>query len=178
MKTKLFRTVLVTILLIAFTGNTVSAQDGQTTMWINHLDLRTADATLQMSVSSGAQFVSDSLIIGSTSVGDKKWVVKALEVPPGYNVTGVLFCYQLSTPKSFISQIRLGQLQDPPVNWLVLHDDATGWTSAKPVCEKSAIGSGPSIDSWKRTVTLSLRLNFNNTNDKIAIIALGLLLKS
>ena len=82
-------------------------------------------------------------------------------------------CYELSNDDSFISQIRLAQVQDPPATALVLLDDATDQTVTGPVC----VDSEPTeIDSSAGPLLLSLRLNFGNTSDKIVIRGLGLLL--
>ncbi len=150
-------------------------------MWINHLDLLpggTEVLTSFSSTSSGVGSGLSGLIITSTTTGEtladggNKVVEKGVQVPPNYNVTGVRVCYELSAGStSFISQIRLAQLQDPPSSALVLLDDATDLTSIGPVCVNSA---ATNIDPSLGAVRLNLRVNFGNTADKIVVRGLGL----
>src|SRR5437867_9545778 len=92
-------------------------------MWINHLDLLPGDPSVQTSfnaVNSGVGGGLSGLIIGSSTLGDEadgggnKVVETALEVPPGFKIIGVRVCYENSNPRSFISQTRLAQVQNPP----------------------------------------------------------------
>jgi hypothetical protein len=96
-----------------------------------------------------------------------------LEVPPGYLIRGVRVCYELSSRRSFISQIRLAQVQTPPQSAIVLLDDGTDQTNPGPICVDSA---ATTVDPSLGEVLLSLRVKFGNTSDKIVVRALGLLL--
>ena len=49
-----------------------------------------------------------------------------------------LMVSQLSNARSFIDQIRLSQVQDPPGTALVQVDDATHLVNSGPVCVDSA----------------------------------------
>ena len=121
------------------------------------------------------------MIIQSTTTGDtaptggNKVVEMGLEVPPGFIIKGVRVCYELSNRRSFITQIRLAQVQDPPSSALVLLDDGTDQTNPGPVCVDSATAS---VDPGLGAVLLSLRVNFGNTSDRIVVRALGLHLKA
>jgi hypothetical protein len=148
-------------------------------MWINHLDFLAGDASVVTSfnaVSSGVGSGLSGLIIMSTTIGDtveggNKVVEKGLQVPPGFLVTGVRVCYELSNTRSFIDQIRLSQLQDPPSKALVLLDDATHLANSGPVCVDSA---PTTVNPAQGEIRLDLRVNFGDTSDRIVVRAVGL----
>jgi hypothetical protein len=148
-------------------------------MWVNHLSLLPGDPSVLTSfnaISSGVGGGLSGLVVQSTSTGDtsgggNKVVEKALDVPPGLIVRGVRVCFEYSNKRSFITQIRLAQVQDPPSSALVLLDDGTDQTASGPVC----VDSQPTaVDPTKGAILLSLRLNFGNTADRIVIRGLGL----
>jgi hypothetical protein len=149
-------------------------------MWINHLDLLPGDPSVVTSfnaVSSGVGGGLSGLIIMSTTTGDtatgggNKVVEKGLQVPPGFLITGVRVCYELSNARSFIDQIRLAQVQDPPSTALVLLDDGTHQVNPGPVC----VDSTPTmVNPELGAVRLDLRVNFGDTSDKIVVRAVGL----
>ena len=148
-------------------------------MWINPLELLAGDPTVKTSfnaINSGVGGGLSGLIIGSTTTGDtsgggNKVVETGLQVPPGYLVKGVRVCYESSAKGTFITQIRLSQVQNPPSSAVVVLDDGTDLTNTGPVCVDS---KATSVDPAKGAVFLSLRLNFGNTADRIVIRALGL----
>lgn len=150
-------------------------------VWINHTALLPGDKTVVStsfnSTSSGVGGGLAGLVIQSSTTGDtdsfsgNKVVWRALEAPPRFLITGVRVCYELSSSGSFISQIRLSQVQNPPSNALVILDDATHLTTQGPVCVDSA---STSVDPSQGSVLLDLRVNFGNTVDKIVIRGLGL----
>jgi len=149
-------------------------------MWINHFALLPGDDSLKTSfnaVNSGVGGGLTGLVITSTTTGDvatnggNKVVHMAVEVPPGYVVHGVRVGYELTSSSSFISQIRLAQVQDPPNTAIVLLDDGTDHTDIGPEDVDSA---STSIDAAEGPLLLSLRTNFADTSDRIVIRALGL----
>lgn len=150
------------------------------TMWIDHLVFLAGDPSVQTSfnaVNSGVGGGLSGLIITSSTLGDEaegggnKVVETALEVPPGFDIVSVRICYENSNPRSFITQTRLAQVQNPPGTALVLLDDPTHLNAAGPVC----MNSQPTlVDPAKGSVLLSLRLNFGDTSDKIVLRAVGL----
>jgi len=150
-------------------------------VWINHVALLSGDTTVVTtsfnSTSSGVGGGLAGLVIHSTTTGDRdsfggnKVVWRALEVPPHFLIKSVRVCYELSSAGSFISQIRLARVQDPPKSALVLLDDATHLTNPGPVCVDSA---STSVDPSLGAVLLDLRVNFGNTADTIVIRGLGL----
>lgn len=156
----------------------------KTVMWVNHLDFLAGDPSVTVSfnaISSGVGGGLSGLIIQSTTTGDtapsggNKVVEMGLDVPPGFNIKGVRVCYELSNRRSFITQIRLAQVQDPPGTAIVLLDDGTNQTNPGPVCVDSA---ATSVDPSLGSVLLSLRVNFGNTSDRIVVRAVGLHLKA
>jgi len=155
-------------------------RDKVETMWIDHLVFLPGDPSVQTSfnaVSSGVGSGLSGLIITSSTVGDvaqdggNKVVETALEVPPGFDIVSVRVCYENSNPRSFITQTRLAQVQNPPSTALVLLDDPTHLNAAGPVC----VNSQPTlVNPAKGSVLLSLRVNFGDTSDKIVLRAVGL----
>lgn len=162
------------------TKPTLKRPTKKTIMWINHFDLLPGDPSVKTSfnaVSSGVGGGLTALVIESTTTGENaqgggnKVVHMGLQVPPGYSINGVRVCYELSNKRSFISQIRLAQVKTPPQTAVVLLDDGTDQTNPGPICVDSA---ATSVDPSVGEVLLSLRVNFGNTSDKIAVRALGL----
>jgi hypothetical protein len=152
----------------------------KTIMWINHFDLLPGDPSVTTSfnaVNSGVGGGLTGLVIQSTTTGQNaqsggnKVVHMGLQVPPGYSIRGVRVCYELSNKRSFISQIRLAQIQTPPSSAGVLLDDGTDHTNPGPICVDS---SSANVDPSAGEVLISLRVNFGNTADKIVVRALGL----
>jgi hypothetical protein len=154
-------------------------------LWIDHLDLVPGDVDVQTSfnsTTSGLGSGLSGLMIKSTTTGDvstsggNKVVEKGVEVPPGFSISGVRICYELSAAGasgSFIDQIRLAQLQDPPSTALVLLDDATPQNASGPVCANSTTATTP-INPEAGAVRLSLRVKFGSVNDKIVLRGLAL----
>ena len=154
-------------------------------MWIDHLSLLPGDASVTTSddsVTSGVGGGLPGLVVYSSTTGEvtpgggNKSVWTALEVPPRYFVVGVRICYELTDARSFISQVRLSQVPNPPASAAILLDDPTDQTAVGPVCVdiKSA-----QIDPPKGALLLDLRVNFGDTSDAIAIrgVALWVLAK-
>ena len=81
-------------------------------------------------IDSGVGGGLSGLIIQSTTVGEDgpaphhgiKVVQTTLEIPPGQLINGVRVCYELTNSRSFISQILLAQVQDPPSTANVILD--------------------------------------------------------
>ena len=160
------------------------AEPVETVMWINHLDMLPGDPSVQVSfnaISSGVGGGLSGLIVESSTLGDtapgggNKVVEKGTLVPPGWSVTGVRTCYELSDARSFITQVRLAQVQDPPASAVVQLDDGTDLVVPGPICVDS---SATSIDPEQGELLLSLRVDFGDTSDRIVVRALGLHLRS
>ena len=163
-------------------ANDPPAEPVAVVMWTNHLDFLPGDESVKTSfnaVNSGVGGGLSGLIIESSTTGEdaigggNKVVEKGLQVPPGFLISGVRVCYELSNPRSFISQIRLAQVQDPPATALVLLDDGTDLTNAGPVCiDSEAVSIDPSVGA----VRLSFRVNYGDVTDRIVLRAVGLYL--
>ena len=153
-------------------------------MWINHFDLLPGDPSVTTSfnaINSGVGGGLTGLVIESTTNGENapgggnKVVHMGLQVPPGFTIRGVRVGYELTSKRSFISQIRLAQVQSPPATAVVLLDDGTDHTNPGPIYVDSA---ATSVDPREGAVLLSLRVNFGDTKDKIVVRALGLYLSA
>jgi hypothetical protein len=149
-------------------------------MWVNHFDLLPGDPSVTTSynaISSGIGGGLTGLVIQSSTVGEtapsggNKVVHMAVEVPPGYVIKAVRVCYETTSKKTFISQIRLAQVQDPPSTASVILDDGTDLTNPGPVCVNSAVTT---VDPRLGPVLLSLRVNFGSTADKLVVRGVGL----
>lgn len=153
-----------------------------TVMWINHLDFLPGDTSVQTSFRALTSDVGGltGLNVSSTTAGEtttgggNKVIEKGLQIPPlptGVNVSGVRVCYELSNARTYISQIRLAQVQDPPSSALIVLDDGTDQINTGPVCVDS---SSASINPSSGALLLSLRVNFGDVTDKIVVRAVGL----
>jgi hypothetical protein len=146
-------------------------------MWLNHLDLLPGDpsvATSHDAIQSHGLVVTSSTLGDTAPGGGNKVVTMGVQGVPGYLITGVRVCYELSNPRSFITQIRLAQTQSPPHTQLVILDDGTNHTQAGPRCVDSKRAS---IDPNKGAVTLDFRVKCGDTADRINILAVGLRLR-
>lgn len=135
------------------------------TLWISPTEWITGDPTLKLSYPSVQH---PAVEITATTPGDLKWVFTGLRLPAGILIKAVRVCYQLSNKKSFISQVRLTEMQAPDVA-LVRHDDATDLLSTDPTCYVSNVGAYRP----QGAVTLALRLKFAKKTDKITLGPVG-----
>jgi hypothetical protein len=170
------------ILSLATRGSRVTPVGVATLMWLDHLDLLPGHRSIMTShdaVTSGVGSGLSGLVIESrhhrhhNHDGGNKVVWMALEVPPRYTVEGVRVGYELSDSASFITQIRVAQVQDPPSSALVLLDDATDLTNSGPIYVDSA---KVSIDPAAGPLLLDLRVHFGHPSDRIVVRGLGLYL--
>lgn len=150
------------------------------TLWINHLALLPGDPSVTTTcnlVSSGVGSGLSGLVVQSSTVGGMatggggKGLQMGVQVPPGFLIKGVRVCYELTNARSFISQVRLAQLQDPPATALVLLDDPTHLTAVGPLCVNS---QSTTVDPTVGAVRLNIFVNFGDTHDAIVIRGVGL----
>jgi hypothetical protein len=135
------------------------------TIWLSTTGFVTGDPTLKISY----PFVSHpGVVVTCTAPGDLKWVSMGLLVPPNAKIENVIIAYEVSSPQSFISQIRLAEMTTPD-HASVLHDDPTPLQSTSPTSYTSHVGGL----ATEGAVTLGLRLNFQNTSDEIRLGAVG-----
>jgi len=165
-------------------SNAVSGPSNASLMWVSHLDLLAGDPSIQTSfnsVSSGVGHGLSGLIIqsnttgNSTSQGSEKVVQKALEIPPGHMIKGIRLCYELSNERTFINQVNILQIQNPPDRAVPILTDSSIFNNKGPVCINSQQSTSP-IDPTNGPLLLSLRINSGDPSDKIVIRGLGLLL--
>lgn len=181
-RNQLFGMVILLGLTLSVVGGVYpkTASAATPILWVNHFDLLPGDPSVSTSanaVNSGVGGGLTGLVITSTTTGDiasgggNKVVHMALDLPRSTKIKGVRVCYELTSSSSFISQIRLAQVQDPPSSALVLLDDGTDLVAPGPAC----VDSEPTlVRSRDGSVLLSLRVNFGDEGDKIVIRALGL----
>ena len=148
--------------------------------WVNHFDLLPGCpevTTTFNAVTSGIGGGLTGLVIHSSTTGDtcvsggNKVVHMALELQPGTRIKGVRLCYESTNSRTFITQIRLAQVQNPPATAIVMLDDGTDLTNTGPICVDSA---KTSISSSNGSVLLSLRANFGDVADAIVVRALAI----
>ncbi len=135
------------------------------TLWISPTEWITGEPTLRLSYPSVHH---PAVEITATKAGDLKWVFVGLRLPVGILIKAVQVCYQLSNKKSFISQVRLTEMQAPDTAF-VRHDDATDLLSTDPTCYVSTVGAYRP----EGAVTLALRLKFAKKTDKITLGSVG-----
>jgi hypothetical protein len=135
------------------------------TLWISPTDWVTGDSTLQISYPS---VTHPAVEITTTVLGDLKWVFLGLRLSVDSLIRAVRVCYQLSSSNSFISQVRLTEMQTPD-SALVRHDDPTDLLSTIATCYVSQVGAYHANGA----VTLALRLKFANAGDKITLGPVG-----
>ncbi|MGR8933410.1 MAG: hypothetical protein ACU837_03370 [Gammaproteobacteria bacterium] len=157
-------------------------------MWLNHFDLLSGNpddlTTTAYSTSSGVGSGLTGLVISSLSPGEVfpspddggKFVHMALDLPKETKITGVRVCYEYSNPASFISQILLEQVANPPDYADVLLNDDTDLTDAGPVCVDSQ-QLAKAARAEKGPILVSLRVNTAAPEDKIVIRGLGVFVK-
>lgn len=102
---------------------------------------------------------------------------------PAFLVRGVRVCYEVSettAAETFISQIRIAQLGDPPDFALVQLDDGTDPLDNGPVCVNSEAPFVGPVEAnpagLEGSILLSLRVNFGDTADTICLRGVGLIL--
>jgi hypothetical protein len=165
-------------------SNVIPGPSNASLMWISHLDLLGGDSSVQTSFNSVNSEVGhglSGLIIQSnttgngTSQGADKVVQKALEVPPGHMIKGIRLCYELSNDRTFINQIKILQVQNPPDRAVPILTDSSILNNKGPICINSQQSSLP-IDPANGPLLLSLRINSGDSSDRIVIRGLGLLL--
>lgn len=146
--------------------HTAIAQDVKT-LWISATDFVTGDPTLQISY---PYVQHPGVVVTATKPGDFKWVNLGLRLPPCSEIKAIRVCYQLSNPRSFISQVRLTKMQTPE-RAVVLRDFGNDFRDTFPFCFFQEVD--PPIHP-EGAVTLALRLNFANRSDKITLGAIGI----
>ncbi|MBD3236411.1 MAG: T9SS type A sorting domain-containing protein [Candidatus Eisenbacteria bacterium] len=112
------------------------------------------------------------LHVTTTSPGDHQWVTIGLTLPSNVTIEGVHVCYELASPQSFISQVRLTRMVFPNTA-TVIHDDPTDLTDPGPTCYLSPVYS----EAVESTISLSFRLYFDSVDDWVDIGAIGIVVR-
>jgi hypothetical protein len=151
-------------------------------MWVDHLAFQAGTPSVQVSfdaVDSGVGSGTSGLIVEAGTGPGPRVVEQGLLVPSGLLVDGVRVCYELSDRRSYISQVRLEQLEDPPDRTRTKLVDVRGMPALGPICVDSARPS-QAIDASTGSLRLQLGLNFPDpsANDRIVIRGVGLLVES
>jgi Pectate lyase superfamily protein len=135
------------------------------TIWFSPTEYVTGDPSLGISY----PFASHSgTVVTCAAPGDLKWISMGLRVPPNVTIDEVIVCYQVSNPRSYISQVRLVEMTTPDLA-TVFHDDPTPLNSTSPTSYNSRVTGITPVNA----VLLELRLNFKNTTDAIRLGAIG-----
>ncbi len=140
------------------------------TLWLGPTAYVTGDPSLRISY----PFVSHpGAVVTCTAPGDLKWISIGVALPQKAKIEQVIVCYEVSNSQSFISQVRLAEMETPD-HATVLHDDPTPLQSTSPATYASSVG-GLAAEG---AVSVELRLNFQNTSDEIRLGALGVTFQS
>ncbi len=158
---------------------TIAGFENDTIQWINHLDFRPGHPVVQTSFNA---VNPGTLVVRSTTLGDivpgggNKVIEMSLQVPPRHLLKGVRICYRTTNRRTYITQTRLAQLQNPPASWLVRLDDPTNHNSLAPVCENS-LEVPTAINPVAGSIRFPLRFYFGSVSDSVVIYAVGLWLQ-
>jgi hypothetical protein len=145
-------------------------------LWINHLGFSVDPATRLSASFAGTPLGGfGGLLIRAVFPVADQTLAAGLQLPPGYNVTRVRLCYQLSSAASFITHIKILQLATAGSGIEVLTDLADQ-TSLNPVCVDSTPAAAP-ISTANGPLRLDLGLTMGNPEDLIVIRAVGLYLE-
>ncbi|MEN3332667.1 MAG: hypothetical protein V7641_2032 [Blastocatellia bacterium] len=136
-------------------------------LWLSPTDFVTGDKSLKISYPS---VTHPAVLVKAKTPGDLKWIYLGLRVPLYHDIQAIHVCYQLSNRRSFISQVRLVEMQTPD-QAVVRHDDATDLLSTTATSYRS-----PLVRAFRpgAAVSLALRLNFGSVADTITLGAIGM----
>jgi hypothetical protein len=139
-----------------------------TLMWQSPTDYVSGDSSLSLAYAWAAHPYT---VVTCVAPGDLKWITMGLHLPQNCKIETILICYQLSSATSFVSQIRLTEM-DTPDQATVIHDDPRDLQSVSPTVFSSDVGG--KVPAPGKTVELGLRLNFQNLGDEIRLGAVGI----
>jgi hypothetical protein len=148
-------------------------------LWVDPLALTPGTPNVEISLdplAGGEDFGASGLIVKAVEGEGSRRIEVGLSVPPGMLVKGARVCYEVTNASTFIDEIRILQLQDPPSTDMLLFQDETDLTSTEPVCVDSAEAVEP-IDPSAGSLRLQLILSFPEDatpDDCIVIHGLGL----
>jgi uncharacterized protein YceK len=152
--------VVSLVMLLGLLAMPFAASTADHAIW--HSPLTASTGTAELTIEPGSP--TTTIRVTTDQPGDYQWVQFGLVLPSSVVIDSVILCYELASPGSFISQIRLTRTTTPDVAY-VFHDDGTDLTDPGPACYSSYVGGAP----IGATITLALRLNFASTQDWIDI---------
>ena len=160
-------TIFAAVLLVWLPLN---SSFGQHTIWHSPLTFTTDNPNLTITQATP----SSTIRVTTAATGDLQWIDLGLVLPSNVRIDSVILYYELSSSSSFISQIRLDKTSYTDAAW-VHHDDPTDLTDLGPSKYVSWVeGALPEGVIPTATITLSLRLNFGSTSDRIDIGGIGI----
>ena len=142
-----------------------STGDSVQTLWLSPANFVTGDPTLRISYPYVAH---PSTEVSCTAPGDFKWVSLGLQLPPDVYIDEIIVYHEVSNERSFIAQVRLAEMTSPQ-SATVIYDDPSHLTSTTPASHSSPVGGYVPTGA----MTLELRLNFQDTNDKVFLGAVA-----
>lgn len=137
------------------------------TIWLSPTEYVSGDPSLKVSHPFLNHPNTIVTLVNKKDVG-LHWISMSLPLPPNVDVQEVIVCYQVSNAQSFISHIRLVEMTTPD-KALVRYEDSTGLKNNTPVCYSGRVGGFVPVAA----VTLDLGLEFQSTNDRIMLGAVG-----
>jgi len=140
------------------------------TIWFSPTEFVTGDNTLKITYPQGPN--SDT-VITCPSTGNKKWISMALRLPQEVSIEQLFICYKVANKNSYISHTLLQESKEPGQSTNLYHDPTDLKATASSIHQSDVGGVVPSS-----AVTLFLRLEFQNANDKIMLGAVGVKTKT
>jgi hypothetical protein len=135
------------------------------TLWINPVTaINYNEPDLDVTIVNGG-----TIEVRSTDPGTRQGLHIPYAMPTGIEINSVDLCYSLSDAGSFITQVRLAELRESNVAG-VKYDDPTDLTDPGPSC----ITTMNRFVDPSGYITLSIIMEFEDTNDWIRIGGLGL----
>jgi uncharacterized protein YoxC len=149
------RAQLLTSFALALTLAAPAQALAETAQWINHLGFwpTSQDVDTEIDAEHTALAVKPGV---SGGAGVDYFVQQIVQVPAGYLVTGVQFCYEKESTESYLTQITLAQLAPPGPALLVLKDD-TDLIAAAACVSVPAFGQ---VDPSEGALRLGIGFNF------------------
>ncbi|MBD3221325.1 hypothetical protein GF314_08770, partial [bacterium] len=157
--------ILAIFALLAVAPATSALADGW--HWFNPLGGQAGNDAITV----GAGAPSSAIRISSSQSGDLQWYYIGLPgLPAGAEIDSVTVCYEVETPDSYISQVRITRMTTPDAQ-LVVFDDPTDLVSTDPECVSYAVPNPPEVAG---AMTIAFRCDFASAGDWIEIGAIGI----
>lgn len=129
-------------------------------LWLSPTDYVSGDTALQISYPATNRAWT---VVTSTTAGNF-WISLALRLPEGVRIDSITVGYQVLNPVSFISEVRLVEM-DAPNQVSIIHRDLTALNSIAPTMYVSSVNKTPSAG---KAVMLMLQLTYQFTRTSAA----------